>query len=195
MAFKKGHKPWNKGRKNLTKEEHSMWGKKHTEASKEKMKKAKKGKMPKVSIGDIMKDKDPWNKGTRGICKSNSGSFKKGSVPWSKDRRFSEKHRKKLSGKNNYNWKGGISPLSKRIRMSLKYRQWRSDVFTRDDFTCQECGKRGDSIVAHHIKKFSDIFKDNNIKTLKQAWTCEEFWNLNNGKTLCEKCHDKIPKK
>jgi len=27
------------------------------------------------------------------------------------------------------------------------------------------------------------------IKTFEQALTCEELWNINNGETLCKKCH------
>jgi len=105
----------------------------------------------------------------------------------------SKKTRKKqseaLKGEKSSNWKGGITLLTKQIRQSFKYRQWRSDVFTRDDFTCQECGKRGCYIVAHHIKAFSVIFAEYKIKTLEEALTCEEFWNINNGLTLCEECH------
>ena len=44
----------------------------------------------------------PWNKGTKGICKSNFSSFKKGHI------RSSETIKKCLeavTGKNNYQWK------------------------------------------------------------------------------------------
>jgi len=34
---------------------------------------------------NINKGRTPWNKGLKGICKSNSGSFKKGNIPWFKD--------------------------------------------------------------------------------------------------------------
>src|SRR3990167_1127604 len=40
-------------------------------------------------------------------------------------------------GEKNHNWQGGITALQKQIRRCFLYRQWRSDVFTRDDFTCQ----------------------------------------------------------
>ena len=36
--------------------------------------------------------------------------------------------------------------INKRIRMSFKYRQWKSDIFTRDDFTCQSCGRNEDLV-------------------------------------------------
>ena len=96
------------------------------------------------------------------------------------------------TGKKNHNWKGGITSLTRLIRHHFKYRQWRSDVFTRDDFTCVLCGKRGNYLEADHFPKlFSSIFHENNIKTIEHALECEEFWNINNGRTLCRICHNK----
>ncbi len=109
--------------------------------------------------------------------------------PWSSE------HRKNMEGKssreNNGNWKGGISQLTVVIRSCLKSRQWTSDIYTRDNYTCQECGTRGGNLNAHHIKEFNLILKENNIKTYKEAIMCEELWNLNNGITLCVSCHKK----
>ena len=100
----------------------------------------------------------------------------------------------KARGEKHGMWKGGITPLIKQIRYSLKYRQWRSDIFMRDDFTCQDCNANHCWIEAHHIKEFNKIIEEYKIKTLKQAIDCEELWNLNNGKTLCKKCHNKLNK-
>jgi len=100
------------------------------------------------------------------------------------------KHSEALRGERAPHWKGGITPLAMRIRRSFKYRQWRSDIFTRDDFTCQKCGRRGGcKLNAHHIIPFNLIMELNDIKTFEQAMDCEELWNINNGITLCEKCH------
>lgn len=85
--------------------------------------------------------------------------------------------------------KGGITPLNNHIRQIFKYRQWRSDVFTRDNFTCQECGQRGGKIQADHIESFALIIQKYNIRTLNEAENCEELWNINNGRTLCIPCH------
>ena len=99
---------------------------------------------------------------------------------------------KKERGERSHNWKGGITPLRKRIRHSFKYRQWRSDVFTRDDFTCVLCGKRGSRLEAdHYPKSFVSTLDKYKIQTLEQALDCEELWNINNGRTLCKKCHNK----
>ena len=80
----------------------------------------------------------------------------------------------------------------KSIRELFKYRQWRSDIFTRDDFTCVWCGVRGVYLEADHFpKRFSEIITEYNIKTLDEALNCEELWNINNGRTLCNNCHNK----
>jgi len=86
-------------------------------------------------------------------------------------------------------YKGGVTILSKIIRQCYLYRQWCSDVFTRDDFTCQFCGKRGGELAPDHIKAFSDILKENNIDTFEKAIMCAELWDINNGRTLCRECH------
>jgi len=91
-------------------------------------------------------------------------------------------------------WKGGITPLRKVIQTSFLYRQWRSDVFHRDDFTCQECNIKGGILNAHHKKSFTSIIQFYEITTLEEALECEELWNINNGITLCEKCHKDIHK-
>lgn len=93
-------------------------------------------------------------------------------------------------GKKHWNWKGGKSKLRISIANNFKYRQWRSDVFTRDNFTCVLCGLRGVYLEADHYPKlFSDIIKEYNIKTIEEALNCEELWSINNGRTLCKKCH------
>jgi len=110
-----------------------------------------------------------------------------GCTPWNKGREWKEKR-----GKNNPNWMGGTSTLSRQIMNLWEYRQWRSDVFTRDDFTCQECGSsKSGTLQAHHLKAKCEIIKEHNIKTAEDAKKCEELWNINNGVTLCKGCHKK----
>jgi len=97
-----------------------------------------------------------------------------------------------LSKKGGVPWNKGIGipkPLYYQIRNSVKYYQWRSDIYSRDNWTCQTCQERGCKIEAHHKKDFVQIIKDNNIKTLEEALNCLELWDLNNGVTLCLDCH------
>ena len=142
----------------------------------------------------------PWNKGKKGSQVAwNKGKslktyptmgFQKGHPDFligDARKRARETHK----GERHWHWKGGLTPLVLRIRHCYEYRQWVSDVFTRDDFTCQECGKRGCELEAHHIKMFTEIFYGNNIKSYEEALICEEFWNINNGITLCISCHKK----
>jgi hypothetical protein len=97
----------------------------------------------------------------------------------------------RIKGKNHPNWKGGITSLKKKIRSLFQYRQWRSDIFTRDNWTCQECGKRSCYLEAHHLKPIAIIIQKYNINNLEDAILCEELWNINNGQTLCIDCHNK----
>lgn len=89
--------------------------------------------------------------------------------------------RKKMSlsgtGDKNSNWKGGVSPINHRIRESAEYKDWRTAVFKRDDYTCQECGSRGYRLQVDHIKPF--------------AYFPELRLVIENGRTLCVECHQK----
>lgn len=108
-------------------------------------------------------------------------------------RKHSEETRLKMSlaqsGDKSNTWKGGITPLYLQIRHHIKARQFSSDCFQRDNYTCQDCGIRGGKLCCHHIKHFSWIIEEYNIKTPEQAVDCEELWNVNNGITLCVDCH------
>lgn len=64
-----------------------------------------------------------------------------------------------------------------RIRGKIEWKIWRTDVFTRDDFTCQECKVKGGQLEPHHIVP---IRSDMNL-----------LFNTNNGITLCRPCHQK----
>lgn len=78
-------------------------------------------------------------------------------------------------GEKSYLWKGGITPVNLKIRGSLEYRLWRESVFKRDDFTCIWCKQKGGRLNADHIKSFADF--------------PELRFAIDNGRTLCEKCH------
>lgn len=93
------------------------------------------------------------------------------------------------TGESNHNWKGGYSLIDKSIRSMVENKEWRTNVFIRDKWTCQTCSIRGVYVTAHHIKSFSKIIKEHKIKTREEARRCSELWDINNGVTLCEECH------
>lgn len=101
------------------------------------------------------------------------------------------------TGNKHWNWQGGISFLGKKlykqIRKKRKYILWRKSVFERDKYTCQNCGQIGGRLNAdHYPTPFSTIVKENKLKNLKEMYNCKKLWDINNGRTLCEKCHGKI---
>ena len=122
--------------------------------------------------------------------------FRKSHLGKKQSEETKRKRMESISGKNHYNWKGGLTPLVRQIRRCFKYRQWRSEVFKRDNWTCKICSKNGGWVEAdHYLKSFSDIFYGNKIKTIKQALDCKELWDTKNGRTLCRKCHNETKKK
>jgi hypothetical protein len=101
------------------------------------------------------------------------------------------KRRPDIAGEKNHNWKGGKTPLLVNIRNSPKGVEWRNAVFAKDDFTCQKCGDgQGGNLNAHHHDRLSDMVARYGITNLEEAYACEPLWNLDNGITLCETCHD-----
>jgi hypothetical protein len=99
------------------------------------------------------------------------------------------------TGEHNAQWKGGVTILKERLRDLFEYRQWRSDVFTRDHFTCLECGQVGEGLNAHHIIPLNVLIQKNELTNIEMAKQCDELWNINNGSTYCKKCHGDIHKK
>ena len=95
-----------------------------------------------------------------------------------------------IRGEQHYNWKGGLSILVKEIRRGLFYREWRMSVYRRDFFQCTQCGSRKD-IHAHHLTSFTFLIYKYGIKSIEEAENCAELWDINNGRTLCKKCHEK----
>lgn len=87
----------------------------------------------------------------------------------------------KIFGKNHWNWKGGIHKINYSERCYFnslgKYRNLRKKVLKRDNYICQNCGKRGGKLHIDHIKPWSLFPK------LR--------FNLNNLRTLCSDCHRK----
>lgn len=120
-------------------------------------------------------NRNAWNKGTKGLCKPNKGTFKPGQLV-SPATQFKKGQ---MSKEKNVNWKGGVTPINLAIRTSTEYKVWRKSVFERDRYTCQICHIKGGRLNADHIKPF--------------ASHPELRMELSNGRTLCEPCHRKTP--
>lgn len=88
------------------------------------------------------------------------------------------KYMRQFTGDATPNWKGGVHPGNMIAREVSIYREWRTAVFERDDYTCQECKQRGMSIQAHHLYPFA---QHQHLRL-----------DVNNGVTLCKECHEAI---
>jgi 5-methylcytosine-specific restriction endonuclease McrA len=205
---KKGGIPWNRGKKmtDTTKQKISLahlgvnnhfFGKKHSLSAKRKMSKTRKIKIKsgeiviippmlgkklsqqhkeKISVS-FKGSKNPFfgKKHTREAIEKNRLSHLN-KIPWNKG-----VPNYKNRGAQNNNWKGGINDINLKIRTSLEYKNWRSSVFKRDNYTCQNCFKKNIKLNAHHIKYFS-LFP-------------ELRFVVSNGISLCLKCHIDTHKK
>ncbi len=101
---------------------------------------------------------------------------------------------KTLTGPLAARWQGGKTPIHLRVRASEKYQAWRQQVFLRDDFICRQCGQRGGTLEAHHIRCFGTLLDDarRNLPLLElydAAMIYSPMWDNDNGLTLCVKCH------
>ena len=91
--------------------------------------------------------------------------------------------------KKNENWREK-RPLSDFIRATAKYRKWRKDIIERDNYVCQSCNKRKKLTQVHHKINFNKLIKENNITTIEEAINCKDLWDMDNGITMCRKCHN-----
>lgn len=128
-----------------------------------------------------------WNKGLVGFCAGHPPYFRargadnpfygKTHNPVTKSR-MREKKIGKCGAEAN-NWRGGLVSANSRFESRDDYKQWRSSVFARDDYTCQMCGQRGGQLEADHI--------------LGWAYHPEVRYEVSNGRTLCKTCHKTTP--
>jgi hypothetical protein len=109
--------------------------------------------------------KPAWNKGL------------KGQVAWNKGMKMSDEHRKKLSLSHITT---GTTPIMKRLRSSVDYKNWREAVYKRDDYTCRKCLQRGGKLHPHHFASF--------------ARYSDLRFEVDNGITLCVDCHKNFHK-
>lgn len=80
-----------------------------------------------------------------------------------------------LRGEANPNYTGTKSERGYAMGRQ-EYKDWRKAVFMRDRYTCQRCQKKGGYCIAHHIKPWAEY--------------PDLRYDVSNGETLCEQCHD-----
>lgn len=92
----------------------------------------------------------------------------------------SENISKRMTGENNPSWNPNLTDEDRQDRNYIDgYKEWRTSVYKRDNYTCQICGSNN-NLNAHHI----DGYK----------WCIEKRLDINNGITLCKDCHTKFHK-
>lgn len=129
-----------------------------------------------------------------------------GNVPWNKGKEMPEETRAKVRlarskqtnvrlpppryGADHHNWKGGIVPLSVKMRTTRKYKKFRKEILKRDKFTCQKCQRTDVNLETHHDRAWASIFREENITTRTEANLAESLWDAKNVVTLCHDCHE-----
>lgn len=128
------------------------------------------------------------------VAKTLKQRYKDGTIP-------------KHFGKDNWNWKGNRN-FNKAVRINL--RKWVKEMFIKNNFTCQICGKNKGELHVHHIEPLRDIIsnfmeKENYtieyINDIEGTDEYQEFINKivkyhydndNIGIVLCPECHAKM---
>lgn len=81
-------------------------------------------------------------------------------------------------GPNNPSWRGGCEPPSQLVRKTDEWKNWRRQVFGRDNYTCKKCGSIGGLLHPHHL--------------IPKSVDKTKIYDLSNGITLCQSCHLKL---
>jgi hypothetical protein len=128
---KRGYKPWNAGKEGVN---NNWLGRKHSNTSKEKMRKAHLGKY----LSEELRKRLSIIQKTL----------------WTEERK--KLYSEKFSGHNHPNWQGGrsLEPYDEGFSKSL-----RRMIRKRDNYACQLCGRAQGNLDVHHI----DFSKDNHL--------------------------------
>lgn len=116
---------------------------------------------------------------SRSCVRKGKPSPNKGKTASAETREKQRKAKLGIRGPAHWNFKNGADSERHRAMARDEYKQWRSAVFERDDFTCQKCGGRGVELHADHI--------------LSWARHPEHRFDIDNGRTLCVPCHWSTP--
>ena len=204
--FKKGQIPWNAGKAGTYHFKKKRKNAPFTQERKDKASKlAKELGFGKWMIGKKASEEQKLKTSKLLKQRGDMGS-------WNIGRKHSLTTRKKRKtslprGERNHFWRGGVTPLTGILRSSFEGENWRKQVFKRDNYTCQDCGVRSGNgkkiyLEAHHKKPFAQILSEflqeyNQFSPLEDKETLARiainyrpFWDIDNGKTLCNDCHN-----
>lgn len=143
------------------------------------------GKGDPTKLLAYIKEHGAWNKGLKGYRCGEKNNKWKGGKPKCLDcgvqltsykaKRCGNCHKKWMVGDKVYNWKGGV-PRRYETGDAYACKKWAKAVYQRDHYSCMFCGKKcGRDIQAHHIIAWVD--------------DRDKRFEINNGLTLCFKCH------
>ncbi|MEO8893688.1 MAG: FAD-dependent thymidylate synthase, partial [Coleofasciculaceae cyanobacterium] len=113
--------------------------------------------------------KNPWNKGLRGVYQLDK------TLEQRQQRRERAKQYTRRGAASNF-WKGGVT--EERVAIGAWTRNIAPQVHEKFDYTCQQCGVRGNQLHAHHL-----------LPVYSHPDKAYDFENL---VTLCEGCHREI---
>ncbi|NCD07787.1 MAG: HNH endonuclease [Spirochaetia bacterium] len=100
---------------------------------------------------------------------------------------------KEHRGNNHWNYKDGAGRTTLPIRRLGRYEKWRCDILKRDNYKCTNCGSE-ENLQVHHIKELYLIIQEYKDKHNELNVDEDIFYNVDNGITLCRKCHIKLHK-
>jgi hypothetical protein len=177
----------------LTGERNPFFGKHHTEEAKKKNREAHVGGL--VSEETRRKNRDSH------IGKTHTDETRKKMSESKKGILKSESHKQKLrdvklattpTGKDSWNWKGGITKLNIHIRQLPRYKLICEELMREVDYTDKFTGKRGGVLSCHHIIPQNLIITMYNIKTIDDARDCPLLFDKHNLLVMLKSAHDKF---
>lgn len=84
---------------------------------------------------------------------------------------------------------GGNELLAKRISWLSQYREWKKTIKKRDNYRCVLCKSKKELNIDHYPKSLAQLIHEYKVRKPQESKTYAEFWDINNGRSLCLKCH------
>ena len=79
-------------------------------------------------------------------------------------------------GENNHRYNPNLTDEERELKRCIpNYKEFTEQVYERDNYTCQCCGKKGGRLNVHHVNSYN--------------WDKKHRTDTDNGITLCKDCH------